>query len=233
MVIDVLPGISSTVNCVTTMTCLTYEEFVTGCRALLQVSKDLGDSWVMCHSVNDSSTIYLSKTQCSRADFSAALPEPSVEKSVSEGGIEKLIEDCTLEPEPPDPSSVSTSTPGCIITYEYHIVYSLSHSVPALYFNAWYASGKLLTLQEVWERVNIQFHEQIANTKWNSLTQTEHPVLGRPFFQLHPCHTADLMNNLFRESEDTPKDLKKYLISWMSMFGPVVGLEVPMGYFGQ
>lgn len=170
-----------------TMTCLTYEEFVTGCRALLQVSRELGDSWVMCHSVNDSSTIYLSKTQCSRADFSAALPELSAEKSEGPGGIENLIEDCMLEPEPPDPSSVNTctSTPGCIITYEYHIVYSLSHSVPVLYFNAWYASGKLLTLQEIWERVNIQYQEQIANTKWNSLTQTEHPVLGRPFFQLH------------------------------------------------
>ncbi|KAK4302972.1 hypothetical protein Pmani_024999 [Petrolisthes manimaculis] len=215
------------------MACMTYEEFVASCRVLLQVSKELGDSWVMCHSASDSSTIYLSKTQCFKADMPTPISELTAEKSESPDEIEKLIEDFTQEPEPPDPSSVSNSTPGYIITYEYHIVYSLSHSVPALYFNAWYASGKLLTLQEIWERVSNQFCEQIADNKWNSLTQTEHPVLGRPFFQLHPCRTAELMNIVCCESEQTPKDVKKYLISWLSMFGPVVGLEVPITYYNK
>ena len=28
---------------------------------------------------------------------------------------------------------------------------------------------------------------------WETITQAEHPELGIPFFQLHPCYTSELM----------------------------------------
>ncbi|XP_048255158.1 ubiquitin-like-conjugating enzyme ATG10 [Haliotis rufescens] len=126
---------------------------------------------------------------------------------------------------PPSPSSSSSSSSSSVCQFEYHIVYSASYGVPVLYFNAYTQDGRLLSLDAVWNNVPQHYQDRFHHERWTILTQQEHPILGRPFFQLHPCHTADLMSKL-----DPHSCSRNYLLSWLSAVGPVVGLKIPLSY---
>nr|XP_022315749.1 ubiquitin-like-conjugating enzyme ATG10 isoform X2 [Crassostrea virginica] len=112
-----------------------------------------------------------------------------------------------------------------ILTWEYHILYSQSFSVPVLYFNVHTQNGKLLSLDEIWKKVPETYQERLSEDRWTFISQQEHPVLGCPYFYLHPCHTAELMKN-------TPAvtDKRHYIVAWLSAVGPVVGLNLPLEY---
>ncbi|KAL3868629.1 hypothetical protein ACJMK2_041420 [Sinanodonta woodiana] len=118
--------------------------------------------------------------------------------------------------------NVSTST--SMVTFVYHVVYNASYAVPVLYFNAYKPDGQLLSLEEVWAIVPQHYQDRLREERWTFITQQEHPILGRPFYQLHPCHTSTLMSQI----PDTPGS--NYLISWMSAVGPVLRLEMSMRY---
>ncbi|XP_013400486.1 ubiquitin-like-conjugating enzyme ATG10 isoform X2 [Lingula anatina] len=139
-----------------------------------------------------------------------------------------------------------------VISCEYHVVYSDSYSVPVLYFNMYHDSGKLLTLDEIWSLVPQIYQSRLSQERWTFLTQQEHPILGRPYFQLHPCHTASLMKHsvLSRAtkpeiSTDTAQGLAgvsatshtpsmrrkgSYLVQWLSSVAPVVRLGMSLEY---
>lgn len=120
-----------------------------------------------------------------------------------------------------DLSNKSTRVPR---TYEYNIVYSHSYGVPVLYFNVYTTEGAVVGLEEVWGAVPPPHSEQVDRDRWTMLTQQEHPLLGRPYFQLHPCHTADLMKQV------PPCRHSNYLVTWLSAVGPVIGLRLPLAY---
>ncbi|XP_071844066.1 ubiquitin-like-conjugating enzyme ATG10 isoform X2 [Apostichopus japonicus] len=111
------------------------------------------------------------------------------------------------------------------ISMEYHVVYSESYQVPVLYFNAFHSDGKLLSLNEIWDRVPSLHRQRIEHDKWTVITQQEHPIFGRPFFQLHPCHTEDLMKQVLPNSS---KSKSNYIVTWLSSVGPLVGLHLPL-----
>lgn len=80
-----------------------------------------------------------------------------------------------------------------------------------------------------------------------------HPILGSPFYSVHPCQTGAAMQHLLglANSTEASKDLHcralpiegptsdaarapsqvvagcHYLIRWFSMLGPAVGLQLP------
>merc|ERR1711860_338971 len=76
-----------------------------------------------------------------------------------------------------------------VLTYDYHIIYSESYSVPVLYLNVYKSDGKTISLGQIWDLCPSSYKILIENHKWTTLTQQMHPYFGRPFFQLHPCHT--------------------------------------------
>ncbi|XP_074642454.1 ubiquitin-like-conjugating enzyme ATG10 [Tubulanus polymorphus] len=116
----------------------------------------------------------------------------------------------------------SESKDSELLTYEYHVLFSNSYSVPVLYFNIYYSDGKLVTLDKVWDYVPQEHREHLENEKWSMITQQEHPVLGRPFYQLHPCRTSELMGKLAAD--------RNYTVTWLSAVGPIVGLNLPLCY---
>ncbi|KAK2569689.1 Ubiquitin-like-conjugating enzyme ATG10 [Acropora cervicornis] len=113
------------------------------------------------------------------------------------------------------------------IKYEYHIVYSHSYGVPVLYFTASQQDGKLVNLEEIWKSVPEVYRKRLEYEKWTFLTQQEHPYLCVPFYQLHPCHTADMMKAAFTATADRPVN---YLVTWLSSVGPVIGLNLSNAY---
>ncbi|GFO18860.1 ubiquitin-like-conjugating enzyme atg10 [Plakobranchus ocellatus] len=117
---------------------------------------------------------------------------------------------------------------GTPLTYEYHVVYSESYCVPVLYFNVFTPDGKLLPLNEVWKLCPQSYQSFIEENKWATLTQQEHPLLGRPYLQLHPCHTGDLMAQVTRGKGK--EQGKHYLATWLSTVGPLTALQISPAY---
>lgn len=215
---------------------ISYEEFTSGCLEFLKLSQELEDGWEAKGDAQKEGNFYLIKLEriedvsqdcllpCDKDDSGKVM---DMKDSLEALGITEDEDLC-----PPDPSTISSVCSKGIVTYEYHITYSLSYSVPVLFFNAYYHSGKLLTLEEMWKRVDLQHSEQILHRKWESLTQQEHPVLGRPFYQLHPCNTSKLMSEFNKGCKDlTTFKGQRYITSWLSTFGQVIGLKLPICYF--
>ncbi|XP_077967671.1 ubiquitin-like-conjugating enzyme ATG10 [Styela clava] len=112
------------------------------------------------------------------------------------------------------------------LTYECHVIFSHSYSTPVLYFIVHNSNGKMLTLQEVWSECgNYNFNE-----KWDFITQVEHPTLLMPYYQLHPCHTAEFMKPLqdMQSYSDKQKHFSNfnYVHAWLSIILPVIGLSL-------
>lgn len=106
------------------------------------------------------------------------------------------------------------------IKSDFHVLFSDSYSVPVLYFNFSRLDGSLLSLDEVWQLFVHRNHSSIYET----ITQQEHPILHRPFFLLHPCHTETVLKKVNDQS-----DMKRFLF-WLSIYGQSVGLPIRMEY---
>ena len=130
----------------------------------------------------------------------------------------------------PDSSTLTESEQVNILTYDFHIVYSESYSVPVLYFNVYTDSGMLLSVDAVWNLVPEFYRARLAEDRWSFITQVEHPLLGRPFYQLHPCHTGKLMSSFTAKIDVGSESSSSYLITWLSVVGPVVNLRVPLEF---
>jgi len=83
--------------------------------------------------------------------------------------------------------------------FDYHIVYSTTYQQPVLYFNAFKPDGKLLTHNEI--LYTLQISPGSENHPF--ISQKEHPVLGIPFYHIHPCETSKLMKEILI-SKPTP-----------------------------
>ncbi|KAG8456415.1 hypothetical protein GDO86_002265, partial [Hymenochirus boettgeri] len=113
-----------------------------------------------------------------------------------------------------------------MIHYEYHVLYSISYQAPVLYFRESLQDGRPLTLDEIWERVHDCFRPSVLQGPWETITQQEHPILGQPFYVLHPCRTNEFMSSL----QGATNRNGNYIVTWLSTVGPVVGLHLPLSY---
>lgn len=134
-----------------------------------------------------------------------------------------------LEPPLDDSEVTETDTATEVIKYEYHVLYSCSYQVPVLYFRASFLDGKPLALKDLWERVHECYKTRLLQGPWDTITQQEHPILGQPFFVLHPCKTSEFMTPVFKSSQKTKRNVN-YITSWLSIVGPAVGLNLPLSY---
>lgn len=91
------------------------------------------------------------------------------------------------------------------------------------------------TVQDPW--VLIDNREELYDGEYPMVTQhvstilqlalmclKMHPVLDVPFFQLHPCRTADLMKATRPHDHVTAS---AYVLRWLSLVGPTIGLRLP------
>ncbi|XP_068941145.1 ubiquitin-like-conjugating enzyme ATG10 isoform X3 [Petaurus breviceps papuanus] len=128
-----------------------------------------------------------------------------------------------------DSEVVAPAATSEVIRYEYHVLYSCSYRVPVLYFRASFLDGRPLTLKEIWDGVHQFYKVRLLQEPWSTITQQEHPILGQPFFVLHPCKTNEFMTSLLENSEKNSRNMN-YITSWLSIVGPVVGLNLPLSY---
>ncbi|XP_013869293.1 ubiquitin-like-conjugating enzyme ATG10 [Austrofundulus limnaeus] len=221
---------------------LDEEEFHRCCRLLLQQSERLRDGWSW--EVVQGSEGYLKKTALRTAPaperqeelgshtWTPGLSSPQEEQPVCAASPD--ASSSSGEPEDEEDSSccvseLSSSSSSSVLQFEYHVLYSCSYAAPVLYFRAFTLEGRSLTLEEAWRCVHPSFRLRLQSCPLNAISQQEHPLLGQPFFFLHPCRTEDFMRPVLRAAQDQHRPVN-YVLSWLSVVGPVVGLDVSLQY---
>ena len=235
---------------------LTYEEFESYAKEIYDVSERLRDGWElrsMQPTKDSKKTVFLVKkcTQLIGNESTGSDLEDARElkEELQWGGasVGDYCDPADAIQIQNDPASFSISHPRTV-HLEYHVLYSLSYAVPVLYFTASYDSGKQLPLEDTWHHLVSRVHSSGETDGWAQVTQQEHPLLGRPFYHVHPCHTAEVMAHaegrengvtspqqpLQNADDDHGMSLESrdlnYLLTWLSTFGPLVGLGMPLAY---
>ncbi|KAK5110834.1 hypothetical protein LTR62_005545 [Meristemomyces frigidus] len=112
-------------------------------------------------------------------------------------------------------------------TVIYDIIYSTTYRVPLLYITLKHSLAQpVLSLEEVYDALvpSLQRHQLQSVGPVGSLSMTEHPVTGMPVYLIHPCRTQEAMAAVAGERGST---LVQYLMLWLGLVGPSVGLSVP------
>ncbi|KAI8643251.1 autophagocytosis associated protein [Parasitella parasitica] len=105
-----------------------------------------------------------------------------------------------------------------IVQLEHHVVYSSSYQVPVIYFTASFSDGSPLSYQEIFQYVVPNLYQDAV------ITQNDHPILGVPYWYVHPCDTRSLMETMAFDQPD-------YIKVWLSVYGPIVKCSVPTRMF--
>lgn len=216
---------------------INYEEFQKLAVDLSERSNVLGDAWELRTAQSRSSRQaqqYLVKKCTQTVNWGGGEKPAGREDELS-----RLAGDTSGLSEDADVAYLDRSScKDCLVHVEYHVVHSVSYQVPVFYFNATFSNGQTLSLEEVWGLLSANFVTQDTN-KWGLVTQQEHPYLGRPFYHIHPCHTATVMGKAMQcfgvgkeegETSGGGETGGNYLVTWLSTFAPVIGLEFSMKY---
>lgn len=129
-----------------------------------------------------------------------------------------------------------TSIDGTLLV-EYHIVYSTVYKVPIMFFKVEILSkAREMTVEEVKLFVPQAFERTSRRRAF--VTQMGHPILCRPYFCVHPCHTMDCMNTMLRtrnSCRDKDDDVTTlavqhecspvYMLLWYNLIAPLVHLD--------
>ncbi|KAK2844040.1 hypothetical protein Q5P01_010699 [Channa striata] len=215
---------------------LEEEAFCHCCHLLLQQSDQLGDGWTW-ESVQGLQEGYLKKTVLRSAAINSN-PVWDQEESSSDSETHTSChswhdqqgqENVQSDVDEDDGVCVMPEGSSQVLQYDYHILYSSSYSTPVLYFRAFTLEGRSLSLEEMWSSIHPNFKTQLLNNPLSTITQQEHPLLGQPFLMLHPCRTHEFMRPVLQSAQDQCRPMN-YMLTWLSVVGPLVGLEVPLTY---
>lgn len=202
---------------------LEWDEFLRCCKEIEVVSATLDDGWrCVVDKEGEPGFTYLEK-RCT------LLHKSSGQRASWSGDLQGVEDEQCLEEAAPDPDCADVEDRAEeVLQCVYHVIYSASYGVPVMYFNVWRRDGSLLPLSDVWSLMPECLQEQLKQLRWSTVTQQEHPIQGVPYFQLHPCKTAQLMEQTRPKHQDGKHS--NYLVTWLSSVAPVVGLEFPVQY---
>ncbi|XP_077392140.1 ubiquitin-like-conjugating enzyme ATG10 [Festucalex cinctus] len=224
--------------------CLQGEEsFRHCCQALLKLSDQLRDGWSW-ESIQGSEEGYMRKTALrsvfinSRAPWNPESSYSDLESNTSchiicdqleQGAVADEVDGTNNDFDHEHDEDAVSGGSSHVLQYEYHILYSCSYMTPVLYFRASTLEGRSLSLDEVWSCVHPNFRLRLQHSPLTTITQQEHPLLGQPFFMLHPCKTEEFMRPVMQLQRQQHGKVN-YILTWLSVVGPLVGLDISLKY---
>lgn len=122
--------------------------------------------------------------------------------------------------------------------YDYHIVYLPSYSVPTLLFHGHHKDGIMLD----WDLLVADLPESYRciahrpDARWTFISQIDHPHLKQPWYMLHPCQTAELLQLMLKPEVSNAEELTaehsrqdyliEYMKAWFSLVSPVMHMHL-------
>ncbi|XP_057324551.1 ubiquitin-like-conjugating enzyme ATG10 [Microplitis mediator] len=200
---------------------ITWEEFFENAKSFARVSDEIFDSWELRGDKDVPAQAYLVrrvKTFVSRdylnckdnVDFKKNLIKTNGDDDNDDGDIYD------------DPFEAKNNLDVPFIT-EHHVLWSMSYSVPILFFNGWMSDFPGVNPVSV-ELAQKLVRDNDTSLGYNELSQAIHPILGTTFLQLHPCMSKELI-------QSTSKSKNK-LVSWLSAVSPAaLNLKIKNEYF--
>ncbi|KAI8871309.1 hypothetical protein GQ42DRAFT_154578 [Ramicandelaber brevisporus] len=114
------------------------------------------------------------------------------------------------------------------------VIHSASYQVPVLYLTPqWRHSGMPITDTELYQHVIRRDTDRAALESvpfGGGITMSENPLTGTPCYSFHPCNTATLMESIVDPALSREDVLKRYIASWISIYGAPIGLTVPLSW---
>ncbi|XP_011171715.1 ubiquitin-like-conjugating enzyme ATG10 isoform X3 [Solenopsis invicta] len=193
---------------------VTWEEFLENAERFLVVSDKISDRWKLYGDKDIPGQAYLARrTKC-------FVPSESIvrkEGSTYDDGDDDAEEFQVKFREDPHEATSASEIPFII---EHHILWSISYSVPVLFFNGWKSDFVGINPVSVNEAQTVYGSE----LNYTELSQAIHPIVGTPFLQLHPCLSQELLR--------TMPNSKNKLVSWLScVASAALNLKIRPEYF--
>ncbi|XP_011638616.1 ubiquitin-like-conjugating enzyme ATG10 [Pogonomyrmex barbatus] len=191
---------------------LTWEEFLENAEKFLVVSDKISDGWQLCGDKDIPGQAYLVR----RAKY--FIPNDVTTRKDESTDDDKDFEEFHVELRE-DPHETPCKNESPFIS-EHHILWSISYSVPILFFNGWKSDFPGIN------PVTVNEAQTVLGSKLNyiELSQAIHPVVGTPFLHLHPCFSQGLLQNMSKS--------KNKLVSWLScMASAALNLKIHQEYF--
>ena len=122
-------------------------------------------------------------------------------------------------------SCLSVVTEGTVrpVISQYQVHYSLSYRVPVLLVRFSWSSGELVDHDTVRREV---LGEKV---NYDMVSMAAHPLTGLPWFQVHPCQT-EAVTRAMRGTEEEEKEKCNFLVTFLSLYGQAVGLNIDTKY---
>ncbi|XP_077414317.1 ubiquitin-like-conjugating enzyme ATG10 [Vanacampus margaritifer] len=203
------------------------ENFRQCCQVLLKLSDELRDGWSW-EPVQGSEEGYMRKTALRSVLINSRAPW-NCDLECEQGAAADEVDGTNNDFHPERDEDAVSGSSSHVLQYEYHILYSCSYMTPVLYFRASTLQGRSLSLDEVWSCVHPNFRLRLQHSPLTTITQQEHPLLGQPFFMLHPCKTEEFMRPVLQLQKEQHGKVN-YILTWLSVVGPLVGLDVSLKY---
>ncbi|XP_031777944.1 ubiquitin-like-conjugating enzyme ATG10 [Nasonia vitripennis] len=184
---------------------ITWEEFVANAEELLELSEEISDRWEFPGDKNCPGQAYLKRQEKTLVSIDYPIDEPQED-----------VDDWTGSRDPFEASGDQKRP----LILEHHVLWSMSYSVPVIYFNGWKSDFPGIN------PVSVELAQRLNSERlgYGELSQAMHPLLARPFLHLHPCGSRELLQLTGKSANS--------LVSWLSLVAPVaLNLRMRPEYF--